>query len=256
MHISDKPEGSMDYIYGRNPVIEALRSGRPVNKIMIAKGASHGSIKEITALAKQNNVLLQFVDKRQLDYLAGDDVHQGVVAQAASKEYADWEEVLEQVKQRNETPLFLILDGVEDPHNLGAVLRTSDAAGVHCVIIPKHRAVPLTMGVAKASAGAIEFVPVSRVTNIAQTIERLKDKGCWVIGTDPSARLELFASDLKGPLAIVMGSEDKGMSKLVKEKCDILLSIPMCGKLNSLNVSVAASVVLYEALRQRGGGGK
>jgi len=254
MDTSDKVGGSMDYIYGRNPVIEALRSGRPINRIMIAKGSNHGSIREITALAKQNNILLQFVEKKQLDYLAGDDVHQGVVAQTASKDYADWEEVLNEVREKNETPLLLVLDGVEDPHNLGAVLRTSDAAGVHCVIIPKHRAVPLTMGVAKASAGAIEFVPVARVTNIAQTIERLKDKGCWIIGTDPSAKQDLFAADLKGPLAIVMGSENKGMSKLVKEKCDILLSIPMCGKLNSLNVSVAASVVLYEAIRQRNGG--
>jgi 23S rRNA (guanosine2251-2'-O)-methyltransferase len=243
----------MDYIYGRNPVIEALRAGRPINKIMIAKGSHHGSIKEITALAKQRNILLQNVEKKQLDYFAADEVHQGVLAQTASKEYSDWEEVLEETKLKNEDPLFLILDGVEDPHNLGAVLRTSDAAGVHCVIIPKHRAVPLTTGVAKASAGAIEFVPVARVTNIAQTIDRLKDKGCWIMGTDPAATQDLFSIDLKGPLAIVLGSENKGMSRLVKEKCDILLSIPMQGKLNSLNVSVAASVILYEIVRQRAG---
>ena len=240
-----------DHICGRNPVLEALRAGKPINKLLIAKGAHQGSIKEITSIAKTRNILLQFVDKKQLDFFAADDVHQGVIAYTASKDYVDWEDVLQEIKALDKQPLFLILDKVEDPHNLGAVLRTADAAGVHCVIIPKHRAVPLTAGVAKASAGAFLFVPVSRVTNIAQTIEQLKEKGLWVIGTDPQAGQDLFATDLKGPLAIVMGGENKGLGRLVSEKCDVLLNIPMCGRVNSLNVSVAASVVLYEALRQR-----
>lgn len=240
-----------DYIFGRNPVLEALRAGRPINKLMVAKGSSHGSIREITALAKERKILLQFVDKKQLDFLAGEDTHQGVLAQASSKDYSDWEEVLAEVKAKNEDPFFLVLDGVEDPHNLGAMLRTCDAAGVHCVIIPKHRAVPLTSGVAKAAAGAVEFVPVARVTNLASTMESLKENGFWVIGTDASADQEIYQADLKGPLALVMGSENKGLGKLIREKCDALISIPMRGSLNSLNVSVAAAVVIYEALRQR-----
>lgn len=245
----------MDYIFGRNPVIEALRSARPINRLLIAKGAHHGSIREITALARKNGVFLQFVEKKQLDFLAGSDGHQGVLAQVAAKEYADWEDILENVQKKSETPFFLMLDGVEDPHNLGAVLRTADAAGVHCVIISKHRAVPLTTGVAKASAGAIEFMPVARVSNLAQTIDRLKEKGCWIIGTDASAGESLYSADLKGPVVVVMGGENKGLGKLVKDKCDMLLGIPMYGNINSLNVSVATAVVLYEILRQRKGTG-
>ncbi|MDX9871802.1 MAG: 23S rRNA (guanosine(2251)-2'-O)-methyltransferase RlmB [Clostridia bacterium] len=240
-----------DYIYGRNSVLEALRAGRPINKLMVAKGSAHGSIREITALAKERNILLQFVDKKQLDFLVGEESHQGVAAQTASKEYSDWEEVLTEVQTRKEEPLFLMLDGVEDPHNLGAVLRTADAAGVHCVIIPKHRAVPLTAGVAKAAAGAVEFVPVARVTNLAATIDRLKENGFWVIGTDAAAEQQIYAADLQGPLVLVLGSENKGLSKLVRDKCDALIGIPMRGRLNSLNVSVAAAVVVYEAVRQR-----
>lgn len=243
----------MDRLVGRNPVIEALRAGRPINKLLLAKNASPASLKEILALAKEQNVFIQYVDKKQLDLLTGGEVHQGVVAQAAAKEYADWEDVLSEVAQKGETPLFLLLDGVEDPHNLGAILRTADAAGVHCVIIPKQRAVPLTSGVAKASAGAIEYIPVARVTNIAQTIDSLKKKGFWIFGTDQDAEKDYFNADLKGPLVVVLGSEGKGLGKLVREKCDFLLKIPMQGKINSLNVSIAASVILYEIVRQRKG---
>lgn len=243
----------MDNIIGRNPVIEALRSGRPINRIIIAKGSHHGSIREIMSMARKQNIVLQMADKKQLDYLAKGDVHQGVIAQASPKDYAEWTDILAEVREKGETPLFLLLDGVEDPHNLGAVLRTADAARVHCVIIPRHRAVPLTAGVAKASAGAVEYVPVSRVANVVRAIEQLKGEGFWVVGTVPSAPKSLYEHDLTGPLAVVMGSEDKGLGKLVKEKCDFLVSIPMQGHVNSLNVAVAASIVLYEIIRQRAG---
>lgn len=246
----------MDNLLGRNPVLEALRAGRPINKILIAKGANIVSLNEITALARERNIPVQFTEKKQLDFMAEGEIHQGVLAQAAAKEYVEWEEVLAQVQARGEVPLFLLLDGVEDPHNLGAMLRTADAAGVHCVIIPKHRAVPLTSGVARASAGAIEYVAVARVTNLAQTIKDLKEKGFWIAGTDQDAPQVYFQADLQGPLAVVMGSEGSGLGKLVKEKCDFLVSIPMSGQVNSLNVSVAASLVMYEAVRQRTQGGK
>ena len=243
-----------DYILGRNQVLEALRAGRPINKIFVLNGANTGPVRDIVAIAKERKILLQFVEKSRLDFLAGGQIHQGVIAQAAAKEYADWEEILENVRKKQEEPLFLLLDGVEDPHNLGAILRTADAAGVHCVIIPKHRAVPLTSGVARASAGAIEYVPVAQVTNLAQTIDKLKEAGFWVAGTDMQAEHAHFDLDLKGPLAVVMGGEGGGLGKLVKDKCDLLVRIPMRGKVNSLNVSVAASVVLYEIIRQRLGG--
>ncbi len=241
----------MDYLLGRNPVLEALRAGRPINKLLIAKGANITSMQEILALAKKRNILVQYVEKKQLDYLAAGENHQGIMAQGAAKEYVEWDEVLETVQERGEVPLFLLLDCIEDPHNLGAILRTADACGVHCVIIPKHRAVPLTAGVAKASAGAIEYVNVSRVTNLSQTIDDLKKKGFWIAGTDQDAEQIYFEADLQGPLGIVMGSEGKGLSKLVKEKCDFLIGIPMKGQVNSLNVSVAASLVMYEVIRQR-----
>lgn len=242
----------MDKLMGRNPVLEALRAGRPINKILIAKGIAVPSLKEITALARERNILIQYTDRKQLDLMAGGESHQGILAQAAAKDYIEWEDVLDQVQSRGEVPLFLLLDGIEDPHNLGAILRSADAAGVHCVIIPKHRAVPLTAGVAKASAGAIEYVNVAKVTNLARTMEELKEKGFWLAGAVQDAPQEYFAADLLGPLGIVMGSEGGGLGKLVKDKCDFLVRIPMTGKVNSLNVSVAASLLLYEVLRQRG----
>jgi 23S rRNA (guanosine2251-2'-O)-methyltransferase len=169
----------------------------------------------------------------------------------AAWEYRDWEEIFQEARDRGEEPLFIILDSVEDPHNLGAILRTADAAGVHGVIIPKHRSVSLTSGTAKASAGAIEYVPVARVTNLSQTIAQLQEKGCWIAGADESAEKTCFATDLTGPLAIVLGGENKGLGELLKKKCDFLVRIPMQGHVNSLNVSVAASVIIYEVIRQR-----
>lgn len=241
----------MEYLIGKNPVLEALRAGRSMNKILLAKGLNKGFQKEIQAIAKERHIMLQYVDKKQLDFIAKNDNHQGVVAQVAAKDYVEWEDILTGVKEKEITPLFIILDGVEDPHNFGAILRTADAAGAHCVIIQKHRAVPLTSGVAKASAGAVEYVPVARVTNLAQTMEKLKEAGFWIVGSDAQGNMKYYEADLQGPIAIVLGSEGKGMGKLVKEKCDYLVNIPMYGKVNSLNVSVAASVLLYEIARQR-----
>lgn len=241
-----------ELLYGKNPVLEALRAKRPINKLLVARGSNQGFLKEIVALSKEHNILLQYVDKKQLDLMTGGEVHQGILAYTAAKKYADWEDIYQEAEDKGETPLFIILDSVEDPHNLGAILRTADAAGVHCVIIPKHRSVSLTSGVAKASAGAIEYVPVARVTNLTQTIEQLKKRGCWIVGADESAGKTCFATDLTGPAAIVMGGESRGLGELVKKKCDLLVAIPMKGHVNSLNVSVAASIIIYEIIRQRG----
>lgn len=241
----------MEVLCGRNPVLEALRAGRSINKILIAEGSNIGSIKEIMALAREKKVLLQFVDKKQLDHISQGENHQGLIAYAAPKDYVDWDEILLEARRKEEIPLILMLDGIEDPHNFGAILRTADAAGVHGVIIPKHRAVPLTAGVAKASAGAVEYVPVARVTNLAQVMEKLKGEGCWIVGADAEAKTLHCDADLSGPLVVVVGNEGKGLGKLVKEKCDFLVSVPMMGKINSLNVSVAAAVILYEIIRQR-----
>lgn len=241
----------MENLIGKNPVLEALRAGRPINKILLAEGSNKAYFKEIAALARERNILLQYVDKKQLDQMTGGDVHQGILAQAAAKEYADWEDIVEKAQANGRIPLIIVLDEVEDPHNLGAILRTADAVGADCVVIPKHRAVPLTSGVARASAGAIEYVPVARVTNLAQTMEKMQEKGLWIAGADQSAPKTCFETDLTGPLAIVMGSESGGLGQLVKGKCDYLVRIPMQGKVNSLNVSVAASVILYEITRQR-----
>lgn len=241
----------MDKIIGKNPVLEALRAGSPLNKIMVAKGLQNKFVQEILTLAKEQNILLQFVDKKQLDFLAQGENHQGIVAQGAAKKYVEWEEIYDIVVKQGKIPLFLLLDGIVDPRNLGAILRTADAAGVDCVIIPKHRAAPLTSTVSKSSAGAVEYVPVSRVTNLVNVMEALKKKGCWVVGAESTGFETFYKADLKGPLAVVIGSEGKGIGKRVKEECDFLIKIPMKGQVNSLNVSVAASIILYEIVRQR-----
>lgn len=241
----------MDQIEGRNPVIEALRAGREINKLLVARGSKAGSMKAILALARSAGVPVQEVDREKLDGMAAGRAHQGVIALGASKEYASVEDMLALAAERGEDPFLLILDGIEDPQNLGSLLRTADAAGVHGVIIPQHRAAGLTAVVAKASAGAIEYVPVARVVNLSRTIDELKEKGIWVAGSDASAEQLHFSADLKGPLAIVVGSEGKGMGRLVKEKCDFLVQLPMRGHVSSLNAAVAGAILVYEALRQR-----
>ncbi len=250
-------------IEGRNPVLEALRAGRSINKILISKGGKEGSIRQITALAKEKGVVVQEVSRIKLDNMSLTHAHQGVIAISSIRDYIELDELLETAASASAStpasaghPLLLVLDGVEDPYNLGSIIRTADAAGVNGVIIPKHRAAGLTGAVAKASAGAIEYVPVARVTNIAMTLDLLKEKGYWIAGADSVSGDMLFSADMKGPLAVVIGGEGTGIGRLVRQKCDFIVNIPMKGHISSLNTSAAAAVVLYEALRQRMATGK
>jgi len=242
----------VEFIAGKNPVLEALQAGRPLSKILFAQGLKQSSVKEIMSLARTRQIPYQFVARERLDSLVPGNIHQGIVAQAGAKEYVDWEEIVEKALQKGTDPFLVLLDGLEDPRNLGAILRTAEAVGVDGVIIPKHRSVSLTAAVARSSAGAVEYVPVARVPNLPLIMDRLKEKGYWIVGTDSQAEQKYFEADLKGPLAVVLGSEGKGLGKLVKEKCDFLVSIPMLGQVNSLNVSVAGALLFYEIIRQRG----
>ena len=237
-------------IIGRNPVTEALKSGRTIDKVLIQKEAE-GSAKKIASMARERKLQVQYVDKMVLDRLAPGRPHQGVAAYAAAHAYVGIEDILALAASRHEDPLVIILDGLEDPHNLGAVLRSADGAGAHGVIIPSRRAVGLTEVVAKASAGAIEYVPVAKVGNLSRAIDLLKQKGLWIAAVDMDGETYSKAS-LKGPLALVIGGEGSGVSKLVREKSDYIISIPMKGHVNSLNASNAAAIMLYEAARQRG----
>lgn len=235
---------------GKNPVVEALRSGRELNKVWVAEGINKKSIGEILSLAREAKVIVQYVPKQKLDGML-DSNHQGIIASVAAYEYAELDDIFELAAKRQEDPLILILDELEDPHNLGSILRTADAAGVHGVIIPRRRSVGLTAVVAKASTGAIEYVPVVRVNNLSQTVEQLKERGIWVAGTDAKGSSDYRTMDATLPLAIIIGSEGKGMSRILKEKCDFLYHLPMLGKVTSLNASVAASLLMYEVLRKR-----
>ncbi|MGI6492739.1 MAG: 23S rRNA (guanosine(2251)-2'-O)-methyltransferase RlmB [Pelotomaculum sp.] len=239
-----------DIIAGRNPVLEALRAQRPINKIMIAEGALSGPLLQIYGAAKEKNIPVQKVERQRLDKMAPDSAHQGVIAFAAAKEYVALEDILAGVGPR-EQPFLILLDEINDPHNLGAILRTADAAGAHGVVIPRRRSAPLTPTVAKSSAGAIEYVPVARVANLPQTIEALKKQGLWIAGADPEGQELYWDAPLEGPVALVIGGEDKGLGRLVKERCDLLVRLPMSGRVNSLNASVAAALLAYEVLRQR-----
>lgn len=240
----------MGDIYGRNPVLEALKAGTTINKLWVAKGEQKGSIQEILRLAQEQRIQVQWVEKNKLDKQFPGEKHQGVAASVASADYVDWQDILQRAAKKGEDPLVVVLDGLEDPHNLGAILRSVDAVGAHGVIIAKRRSAPLTEGVAKASAGAVEHVPVARVANISQTLDELKKHGLWIAGASMTGT-KMYKQDLKGPLALVIGSEGKGISRLVSEKCDFFVSIPMQGKINSLNASVACGLLLYEAYRQR-----
>jgi 23S rRNA (guanosine2251-2'-O)-methyltransferase len=241
---------SEEYIAGKNPVIEALKSGRDINKILIAEGSQRGQMQQVTKLSKEANVIVQFVPKKKLDQLYEGN-HQGVVAQVAAYEYAELDDLFAAAEKRNEAPFFLLLDEIEDPHNLGSIMRTADATGAHGIIIPKRRAVGLTATVAKASTGAIEHIPVVRVTNMSRTIEELKERGIWIAGTDASAKEDYRQFDGSIPLGLVIGSEGKGMGRIIREKCDFLLSLPMAGHVTSLNASVAAALLMYEVYRKR-----
>jgi len=238
-------------ISGRNPVIEALGSDRNIDVIYIKAKEKEGSIKKIIAIAKEKKIIIKEVDRKKLDELAEGSAHQGVVAIASEYKYYELEDVLEDIKNKGEAPFFVILDEIEDPHNLGAIIRSAEGAGVHGVIIPKRRSATITQVVEKASAGAVSYMPVIKVTNLALTIDKLKDEGLWIYGLDMDGA-PYHNQDMKGSVALIIGNEGKGISRLLKEKCDYKVSIPMRGKVGSLNASVAASIVIYEALRQRG----
>jgi 23S rRNA (guanosine2251-2'-O)-methyltransferase len=240
-----------EILSGKNPVVEALRAGREMNKVWIAEGVKKAGITEILELAKAAGVIVQFVPKNKVEQLTDGANHQGIAASVAAYRYAEIDELFELAASRNEDPFFLILDELEDPHNLGSILRTADATGVHGVIIPRRRAVGLTGVVAKTSTGAIEHIPVARVGNLAQTVEDLKKRGLWIAGTDAKGSSDYRRMDAKLPLAIIIGSEGKGMSRLLKEKCDFLYHMPMVGQVTSLNASVAAAILMYEVLRNR-----
>jgi len=239
-----------EIIAGKNPVLEALRSGREINKIWISEGVKKSGIKELLDLARERGVFVQYVPKKKIDQLTTAN-HQGIAASVAAYKYAELDDLFQAANERKEDPFFIILDELEDPHNLGSIIRTADAIGVHGIIIPKRRSVGLTATVAKASTGAIEHVPVCRVNNLAQTVDELKERGLWIAGTDAKGSIDYRKMDAALPLAIIIGSEGKGMSRLLKEKCDFLYSLPMVGHVNSLNASVAAALLMYEVYRKR-----
>lgn len=239
------------WIAGKHPVLEALKSGYALNKIWLSEHLQRAQVSAILEEAKARGVVVQYADKRKLDQMAPGTAHQGVVAQGAAAAYAEVDDLLARAAERGEAPLLVLLDEVEDPHNLGSVLRTADCTGVHGVIVPKRRSASLSAVVAKTSAGAVAYVPVARVSNLVQTIERLKEAGVWVAGAAGEAEDDVYRANLTGPLAIVIGNEGRGLSRLVRESCDFLVSLPMMGRINSLNASVAAGVLLYEAVRQR-----
>lgn len=240
-----------DVLVGRNAVTEALKSGRGINKLWIASGDREGSVAEIAALAKERGIVVQYVERAKIESLAGGHRHQGVLAYVAPVPYAELDDILKAAEEKGEAPFIVLLDELEDPHNLGALLRTADATGVHGILIPKRRSVSLNATVAKTSAGAVEYVPVARIGNIAQTLKKLKEKGFWVAGADMDGEKAYYEADLTGPLVLVVGSEGRGMSRLTKEACDFIVSMPMVGRINSLNASVAGSILMYESMRQR-----
>ena len=240
-----------DQVEGRNAVIELLESGKDINKLYITKGEKNGSINKIIALAKENKVVIVEKDKKQMEEMAQTDNYQGVIAIVPPFEYCEIDDILNYAKEKEENPFVLLLDGIEDTHNLGAIIRTAETAGVHGIIIPKRRAASVNSTVSKVSCGAIEYMRVARVSNITDSINKLKEEGLWICGTSISAEKYYFNQDLTGPLGIVIGNEGKGMSDLVEKNCDFLVKIPMMGKVESLNASVSTGIIVYEALKQR-----
>jgi 23S rRNA (guanosine2251-2'-O)-methyltransferase len=241
-----------DVVAGRNAIAEALRSGRAIDSLYVARGERTGSIGALIAQAKKRDIPVKEVDSRKLDRLCGGAVHQGVAAVAAAKEYATIDDIFNFAQERGEPPFIIVADGLEDPHNLGAVLRVAECAGAHGVIIPKRRSAGLTCAVGRASAGALEYVPVARVTNLAAALDELKQRGVWIYAADMDGQ-SWCGTDYSGPAAVVIGSEGFGVGRLIKEKADFVISLPMMGKINSLNASVACGIVCYEIVRQRNG---
>ena len=247
----DRPLINESKIEGRNAVIEALRSEKPVDKLYILDGCQDGPVMTIKRMAKNKDIFVKYVAKERLDQMSDTGHHQGVIAMAAAYEYAEVEYILQKAKEKEEAPFIFLLDNIEDPHNLGAIIRTANLAGAHGVIIPKNRAVGLTATVARTSAGALNYTPVARVTNISKTIEELKKEGLWFVCADMGGET-MYKLNLTGPIGLVIGNEGEGVSRLVREKCDFIASIPMKGDIDSLNASVAAGVLAYEIVRQRG----
>lgn len=239
-----------EIVFGRNAVAEALKSGRAIDSLLVVKGAQSGSISKLIAVAREKGAVIKEVDVKKLDYMCAHGVHQGVAALAAVKEYSTVEDILTAAKEKNEPPFIIVCDGIEDPHNLGAIIRTAEAAGVHGVIVPERRSAPLSFAVGKASAGAVEYMPVARVINITATLKALKEKGLWIYCADTQGTL-YTQTDMKGAIALVIGSEGRGVSRIVKENCDFVVKVPMSGQINSLNASVAAGILIYEIVRQR-----
>lgn len=240
-----------DKIYGFNPVIEALESDIQIDKILLKDGIIHSKASKITALAKEKKIPFQFVNKNKLDSVTEGANHQGVVAFSAVHKYYTVSDILNKAKEKNEDPFIIILDSITDPHNLGSIIRTANAAGAHGIIIPKNRSAGLSSTVFKVSAGATEWTMVAKVTNLSQTVDELKKQGVWIYGSALDAKSYHYETDLKGAVAVIIGSEDKGMSRILREKCDFLVKIPMLGETESLNASVAAGILIYEAVRQR-----
>ena len=240
-----------DQIEGRNAVLELLESGKDINKIFILKGEKHGSINKIIAKAREKRIVIVEKDRRQLNEMAQTQNHQGVIAIVPPFEYCQIEDIIEEANKKEEDPFVIILDGIEDPHNLGAILRTAETAGAHGVIIPKRRSASINSTVSKVSAGAVEHIKVARVNNITDSIQKLKEKGLWICGTDMETKTYYYNQDLTGPIGIVIGSEGNGISNKVKKHCDFMVKIPMKGKITSLNASVSAGIVIYEAVKQR-----
>ena len=247
----EKNNEYQDQIEGRNSVLELLESGKDINKIFISKGEKHGSINKIIAKAKERKIIIVEKDKKQINEIAQTQNHQGVIAIVPPFEYCEIEDILQTAKSKNEDPFILILDGIEDPHNLGSIIRTAETAGIHGIIIPKRRSASVNSTVNKVSSGATQYMKIARVTNISDAIEKLKKEGLWICGTDINTNTYYYEQDLTGPLAIVIGNEGKGMSEKVKKNCDFLVKIPMRGKVTSLNASVSTGIVIYEALKQR-----
>ncbi|HBL41749.1 MAG TPA: 23S rRNA (guanosine(2251)-2'-O)-methyltransferase RlmB [Ruminococcaceae bacterium] len=243
-------EQKPDLIIGRNAVSEALRSGREIDSLLIARGDRSGSLGKLIAMSREKGVVVKEVDKKKLDFMCGEGNHQGVAAFVAAHEYASVEDIFRAAEEKGEKPFIIVCDEIEDPHNLGAIIRSADAAGAHGVIIPKRRNAGLSYAVGKTSAGAIEYVPVARVANLPSLLDELKERGLWVYGADMDGQ-SWHQTDFSGGVALVIGSEGKGLGRLVKEKCDVIVSLPMKGQVNSLNASVAAGILMFEVAKQR-----
>ena len=246
-----KNNNNQDQVEGRNSVLELLESGKDINKIYITRGERHGSINKIIAKAKERKIIIVEKDRRQMQEIAETENYQGVIAIVPPFEYCEIEDMIEEAKNKNEDPFILILDGIEDPHNLGSIIRTAETAGVHGIIIPKRRAVSVNSTVNKVSAGAVEHMKIARVTNITDAINELKEQGLWICGTDINTDKYYYNQDLTGPLGIVIGNEGQGISQKVKNNCDFLVKIPMKGKVTSLNASVSTGIIIYEVVRQK-----